>query len=94
MLTIKKPLSKAEQLRLAAGQRGTPKKMLAGSWISDLAALGKAIVLCENCVRKWNPKSVGYASRQAVPGYNYVIGDCDACGNHCQGTLYLPERGI
>ena len=82
-----------DRLRNAVGQRGAPSRMLAGSWISDLAALGKAIVLCELCQRKWNSKSYGYVAKALWPGQNFVMGDCDGCGKPCQGTLYIPERG-
>ena len=90
---IKKPPERADRLRNAIGQRGTPRKMLAGSWISDLAALGKAVVLCETCARKWIPAKVGYIAKQLWPGAQFVLGDCDGCGHPCQGTLYVPERG-
>lgn len=93
MAFLPKSPTRNDRLRNAIGQRGAPRKMLAGSWIADLAALGKAIVLCNMCERKFNPRSVGYASKQLWPGATFVIGDCDGCGRQCQGTLYVPERG-
>jgi len=94
VLIIDKNPTRQAQLRKAGGQRGTPRRMLPGSWISDLAALGKAIVLCVNCAQKWQPAKVGYVSKRLWPGApDHVIGDCDSCGQMCRGTLYLPERG-
>ena len=93
MVLILKSPTRADRLKNSIGQRGAPKRMLAGSWISDLAALGKAIVLCDWCKRKFNPKSVGYVAKALWPGQNFVMGDCDGCGRQCQGTLHVPERG-
>jgi len=94
MFNIVHAPTRATRMRNARGQRGTPRRMLPGSWLSDLAALGKAIVLCDMCARKWNPAGVGYVSKRLWPGApDYVVGDCDSCGQMGRGTLYTSERG-
>ena len=91
---IKQSVSRKTILRNARGQRGAPPKRLAGSWVSDLAALGKAIILCERCNKKWVPAKAGYASKRLWPGApDYVVSNCDGCGEMGRGTLYLPEKG-
>ena len=71
--------------------RGKGAKRLAGGWVADLAALGKAILLCETCTRKWRPGAYGYEARQAVRGHSYVIGDCDGCKLLGPATMFMPE---
>ena len=91
---IKQATTRANRLGNARGQRGTPRGMLSGSWISDLAALKKAIVLCDMCARKWNPAKAGYVSKRLWPGApDHVVGDCDSCGTMGRGTLYTSEGG-
>ena len=60
--------------------KGRPAGRPHGGWISDLAELEKAIVLCESrCYKKFKPESVGYIEKQLVPTHDYVISDCDGC---------------
>lgn len=49
----------------------------AGSWVYDLAALKKLILLCPFCTHKFNPAKVGYRKDKEFPHY---IGKCDGCG--------------
>jgi len=86
------PTPKRPDLRYARGQLGPPKRRTAGGWVADLAALDKAIVLCEVCERKWEPKRHGYERRKAVPGYDHVVGDCDGCGTFAKGFLFIREE--
>ena len=59
---------------------GRPVGRPHGGWVTDLAELEKAIVLCElRCYKKFNPASVGYIEKQLVPTHDYVISDCDGC---------------
>ncbi len=60
--------------------------------MADLAALGKAIVLCGMCARKWDPKKYGYRRKDIWPGQRFVMGECDSCGGRCQGGLFLREK--
>lgn len=73
---------------------GPPRRRLAGGWISDLAALDKAIVLCDLCCRKWKPKNYGYKLQTNVAGQRFVQGACDGCGQWSQCSLFLPERRV
>lgn len=63
-----------------------------GSFVSDLTDLGKAVVLCGMCERKFNPAVAGYERRQAIPGYENVRGPCDGCGTEGIGTLFCKKQ--
>lgn len=47
--------------------RGKPRGLMAGSYLSDLAALGKAIMLTPDEARRFNAKAHGYATNQKIP---------------------------
>ena len=68
---------------------GKPARRLAGGWVSDLAALGKAILLCDFCAHKFDPRKYGYERKQAVPGHAFVMGRCDGCRGHNQCSMFL-----
>lgn len=73
---------------------GKPARTTAGSWVTDLASLGKSILLCDFCSSKFNARKYGYVRRQAVAGFNYVIGDCDGCKRYpVQCGLFQKEDG-
>jgi len=77
----------------AAAKPGAPSKTLAGSWISDLVALGKAIVLCPSCEKKFPAARVGYKHKILGMDLDVVAGDCDWCGHFFnRAKLFLPER--
>ena len=94
--------SRAEKLTPHPGRRTAAKGyQSAVSWISDLIALRKVIILCSFCRHKFNPRRFGYR-RIYVPdltgktdGYT-VNGSCDACKqftpNLGGGTAYQPEE--
>lgn len=98
--------SRAEQLKAQAhpGRQTDPKKgyQSAVSFISDLIALRKVIILCDFCKAKFNPrKQFGY--RQVyVPDYTgrtsgYTVnGQCDSCKQNTVlcggGTAFEPEE--
>ena len=82
-----------EHLKHIAARSGAPKGRLGGGWLADLAALEKAIVLCDFCVRKWNPHAYEYERRDPFPGQRYVKGPCDGCGQFAyQAELHLHKR--
>ena len=91
MIAIIHPPSKVDRLKWAKGQRGAPTKRLAGGWVSDLAALGKAIVLCDGCRKKFDHGRYGYVRRALLPGQRFVMGDCDGCGRFGQGVLHMRQ---
>ncbi len=94
MVAIVKSIWSKKDLMRSAGQRADrPKNKVAGSWISDLAALGKAICLCDLCAHKWKPKAYGYRRVKPVPSHNYVLGTCDGCkARAARCGLYLTEE--
>ena len=64
-----------------------PRRHLAGTRVHDLAALGKAILLCSTCRPKFNEASVNYATNADIP---YARGQCDGCLAFTpQGQLFL-----
>ena len=91
MAFLLQPDTKVDRVKAAKGQRGAPSKRLAGGWIGDLTALGKAVVLCDGCRRKFDAKRAGYERRQLWPGQKFVLGDCDGCGRWCQGVLHVKQ---
>ena len=63
-----------------------------GSYIDDLAALKKAIVLCEFCVGKFNAKKNHYYRQREYPS---VRGDCDACKQYSgRASLFIHESQV
>lgn len=91
MVAILSATTKHDRLRGAERPGGAPHGRLAGGWISDLAALQKAIVLCHSCARKWQPERYGYRAKRLLQWEQFVLGDCDGCGLFTQGTLFLSE---
>lgn len=78
--------SERQPVEHAGAKYGQPK----GSWIDDLAALKKAIILCWRCQPKFDHKRAKYYKDGRFP---YVIGRCDGCRrwmNH-ETKLYIHE---
>ena len=61
----------------------------AGSWVTDLAELGKAICLCHNCEPKFNAHYYNYTKQSRPPLGQGVEGDCDGCKQHTLCKLYM-----
>lgn len=83
----KTPRGRAQlaQHKAAARSRGT----LTGSRISDLAALGKAIVLTPQEAKKFNARAYGYSTNHHIPRVN---GYSDASGHWTsEGVLFLKQ---
>jgi len=61
-----------------------------GSWIHDLVALRKAIILCWRCQPKFDHKRARYYKDERFP---HVIGRCDGCKEHMNHStkLYIHE---
>lgn len=97
--------SRAEKLKAMEhpGRQTNPKRgyQSAVSWISDLIALRKVIILCNFCRVKFNPRRFGYR-RVFVPDWSgktdgYTVnGDCDSCKQFTAmvggGTAFQPEE--
>lgn len=77
----------------AAASRGRPQGLLRGSWIADLAALGKAVTLCGQCMPRWDARKNGYEQRNVTPNHRFATGECDGCGaTHVTCAMYLPKE--
>lgn len=82
----------------AAEHQGRPVRLVGGSWISDLASLGKAVMLCVNkCAHRWDPAAYNY-QRRVLPSRNGTVsGQCDGCregGGHfgVKCAMFVPKR--
>lgn len=61
-----------------------------GSYIDDLVALRKVVLLCWKCVPRFYYKRTGYYKDEVFPRY---CGSCDACREHTeQGKAFYPEE--
>lgn len=63
------------------------------SWVDDMAALHKAIVLCWACAPKFNHKAYHYyKDRKFTTGVN---GRCDGCRQHRMNqSFYIHESNL
>ena len=59
--------------------------------LDDMVQLGKAVILCQTHVRKFEPKRARY---QAHPQKNLrrVFGECDICKIHELSFLFINDR--
>lgn len=102
-LLVKRPRwTKQEVLRsLEHPGRRTDGRQSPASWLSDLTALKKCILLCDFCRVKFNPRRHGYRKLYApdpssrTGGYTHN-GVCDACKQRTEnvggGTAYIHEE--
>ena len=85
------------------GRQTNPQRgyQSAVSWISDLIALRKVIILCDFCRAKFNPRRFGYRRVDALDNDGKVLahsvnGQCDACKGDTRliggGTGFQPEE--
>ena len=82
----------ANRMRRVAAP-GKPSGLSRGAWVSDLASLRKAIMLCGFCAPKWNAKAHHYVPRSIVRTHPFVISDCDGCGSiNAPCKLYRHEE--
>jgi hypothetical protein len=91
-VNIVRKLTKAQNTVGAFGWRGR-KTALAGSHISDLMALGKAITLCPDHAKKFraggHEKRNGYASYPTIPKCRC---ECDACKQRtADGVIFIKQ---
>ena len=86
-ILIKKTFTQADidkSMEADGRRRGTT----AGSYIADLAALKKVILLCSLCTHKFNPGRVGYRREKEFP---VAQGKCDGCNTYdlrCSWYVY------
>lgn len=63
-----------------------------GGWMDDLAALHKAIVLCQGCVHNFDHVKAHYHKDRRL---DYVRGDCDGCRDFAhKGQIYIHESAL
>ena len=70
---------------------GQLRRRTIGGMLADMAALGKAILLCSGCLPKWNARTYHYETRRLSPSHDFVVSKCDACGYFTRCTLHLPK---
>lgn len=88
-LLVKRQWTPAERMA-AMEDRGRPATRVAGGYVADLAGLRKSIVLCSQCIYKFNPKAHHYRKETDFP---QVTGRCDGCKAHdIRCTLYVAEE--
>lgn len=88
LITLDRNRSPRDRAQIAAS-RGRAPRQLAASYNADLAALGKAIVLCGACVGKFDADKNGYVTEHNIP---FVRGRCDGCNDPVdQGRLFLHQ---
>ena len=80
----------------SAEAAGKPVRLVAGSWIADLCALRKAVMLCEGkCTRRWNAEAYGYERVKPCMNHTTANGQCDGCGDGrlwpVACAMYLPK---
>lgn len=71
---------------------GRPVGHPEGSWIADLVALRKAIILCRTCDHRFDPDRHHYYKDRKFP---FVQGRCDGCRQFAyQGRLHIHESAL
>ena len=93
MILVPQKYSTAEVKRAdAKSTEFRPSRYTSGSAnLDDMIELGKAVILCETHVRKFQPKAARY---RAHPDKNLrrVRGNCDVCQQFGFATLFLNEK--
>lgn len=67
---------------------GRKKGKPSGSYIDDLVALKKAVILCDGCVRKFSAERAGY---ERPARFSTVRAKCDDCREFGFGTLFTAR---
>ena len=71
---------------------GRPQGKSHGTWVDDLVALRKIIILCHLCKHKFDNEKHNYYFDRKFP---YVMGRCSACRSFAsQGALYIHESAL
>ena len=81
----------ARQRTAYSAHAGRRPGRTAGSWVTDLAELGKAIQLCGSCRPAFNAARYGYEAAARPPLRDGVWSNCDGCkARHVLCTNLLP----
>jgi hypothetical protein len=70
---------------------GRKKGKPSGSYIDDLVALKKAVILCDSCLHKFNAERAKY---EKPARYSTVRAKCDDCREFGFGTLFLAATKL
>lgn len=82
----------AQRLVARDEYQGRAARTLAGSHISDLVSLRKAVMLCHKCQHKFAASKAGYVTRSSIP---YAGGRCDGCKEvGMKRRLYLHHQHL
>ena len=65
---------------------GKKSRQTAGSHVTDMAELGKCIVLCMPCEGRFNKRKHGYEQAKDIP---VCRGRCDGCGQYFGCATFL-----
>ena len=69
---------------------GKKSKQTAGSHVTDIAELGRCLVLCMACEPKFDKYKYGYGQAKDIP---IVRGKCDGCGHYVGCATFLRRMG-
>lgn len=89
---IRREWTKADRLQ-AQEAPGRPWRRPPGGWIGDFVGLGRALVLCDFCAPKFNPRRNGY---EVWRKHLRANGRCDGCNTLAYRpagamTMFIPE---
>ena len=85
MIIVKQKWSQRDILA-STEDPGRRKGKPSGSYIDELVSLKKAVILCSNCLHKFNAKKAAYEKPMR---FSVVRGKCDDCREFNFGTLFL-----
>lgn len=81
-----------ERLTLDDESTGKKSGQMAGTYISDLVALQKTVLLCPTCLPKFDAKRAGYVNAPSMP---HCIGKCDGCKDMgIERRLFLHHQNM
>lgn len=70
---------------------GRPMGAVHGTWVTDIAELMQAVVLCTFCWKKFDPKRYGYYRTREFK----IRGKCDACKQYeSDAKLFVHEKSL
>jgi hypothetical protein len=85
---VKRPYTKAENLTRSSEVKGR-QYPIAGTWVDNLAAQGKMVMLCSLCKSKFNPKRYHYIQWSKTW---LAVANCDGCSQLDRNIYsYIPE---
>lgn len=80
-----------QRLLMAGANPGRGKGRLPGGHVLDRADLLKSLVLCGDCVGKFNSAAAGYVTKSNLP---FVRGRCDGCQHYTPRGHLLVHHSL